>query len=78
MPNEKKDKLEDRISELEKLIEELEREGTSLEQGIELFEKGIALTRECLDALGQSKGKITELKKHMDELTESPYDPTGE
>lgn len=78
MPNEKKDKIEDRINELEKLIGELEREGTSLEQGIELFEKGIALTRECLDALEQSKGKITELRKHMDELTELPYDPNGE
>lgn len=78
MANDKTDKLENKINELEKLIAELENEGTSLERGIELFEKGIALTRECLEALGTSRGRITELKRQMDKLTEQPYDPVGE
>lgn len=72
--SEKKDKLEDKITSLENIIAELESEGTSLERGIELFEKGVSLTRDCLAELGRSKGRITELKRRMDELTEVPYD----
>lgn len=62
-----------KIEELEKIVAELEREGTTLERGMELFEKGIALTRECLDELGRSKGRITELKKQMDGMLEIAY-----
>lgn len=67
-----------KIEELEKIVSELEREGTTLERGMELFEKGIALTRECLDELGRSKGRITELKKQMDGMLETAYGEENE
>ena len=43
-----------------------------------MFEKGVTLTKECLAELGACKGKITRLKKEMDELVESPYNADKE
>lgn len=64
--------LESKMDALESIVAELEDENTTLGQGIELFEKGIALTRECFTELSRGKGRITELKRKMDELTEVP------
>lgn len=65
--------LEEKISELEKLVAELEKESIGIEEGIKLFEQGIKVTKECLDSLAGSKGKITLLKQQMDKLLEEPY-----
>ena len=66
--------LDEKINELEKLLAALESDGVKLEEGISLFEKGIAVTKECLDSLNATKGRITELKKQMNELIEQPLD----
>lgn len=70
--------LDEKTKELESILEALERGDTTLEEGISLFEKGVALTKECLGELNAGKGRITRLKKEMDELIESPYDPDKE
>ena len=72
MPEKKKASLESKIAELENIIAELDSDGTTLERGIELFEAGVSLTRDCLEELGSGKGKITELKRRMNELIEMP------
>ena len=64
--------LEDKIKELESLVASLEKEGLDIEEGIKHFEKGLNLTKECLDSLAGTKGKITSLKKQMEELLEEP------
>lgn len=64
--------LEEKISELEKLVAELEKENVGIEEGIKLFEQGLKITKVCLDSLGESKGKITQLKVQMDKLLEEP------
>lgn len=66
--------LEDKIQELENIVAALENQTISLEDGIKLFEKGVAVTKECLDGLNESKGKITAIKKQMNELIEKPLD----
>lgn len=66
--------LDEKIEELEKILEKLEADGVSVEDGIALFEKGIAVTKECLESLSRTKGRITELKKQMDRLIEQPLE----
>ncbi len=66
--------LDEKIEELEKILEKLEADGVSVEDGIALFEKGIAVTKECLESLSKTKGRITELKKQMDRLIEQPLE----
>lgn len=68
----KTEDLESKMDALEGIVSQLEDENTTLGKGIELFEKGIALTRECFTELARGKGRITELKRKMDELTEVP------
>ena len=70
----KKTNFETKLKELEKIALEMEQKGTTLEQGIELFERGVGVTRECLTALSESKGKITVIKKELDKLMEEPYE----
>ena len=50
--------LDEKINELEKLLAALESDGVTLEEGIALFEKGIAVTKECLDSLNATKGRM--------------------
>lgn len=64
--------LDEKINELEKLLARLESDSVSVEEGIALFEQGVALTKDCLSELGETKGKITQLKKEMDKLIEQP------
>ncbi|MCL2370363.1 MAG: exodeoxyribonuclease VII small subunit [Firmicutes bacterium] len=66
--------FENKLKELEKIALEMEEKNTTLEKGIELFEKGVSVTRECLTTLNQSKGKITVIKKELDQLMEEPYE----
>ncbi len=66
--------LDEKIEELENILAALEADGVTVEDGIALFEKGIAVTKECLDGLSKTKGRITELKKQMDRLIEQPLE----
>jgi len=66
--------FEENLKKLDKSIERLENNATTLDEGIKEFEAGIGYTRECLDILNKSKGKITVLKKELSKLTEEPYE----
>lgn len=59
--------LEIKLKELEELTQKMES-GVSLDEGIRLFEQGLKLTKECMAELKDYKGKLTEIKKEMDEL----------
>lgn len=64
--------LEEKINELERISAEMESDSVTVEQGIDLFERGIAVTKDCLADLNEKTGKITVLKKQMNELIEQP------
>ncbi len=59
---------EKKLAELERLVEKLESSDTSLADGVALFEKGVALTKDCLTALSEYKGKITMIQGEVDKL----------
>ncbi|MDR2201807.1 MAG: exodeoxyribonuclease VII small subunit [Clostridiales bacterium] len=64
--------FEKKLEALEKIVEKLEAKDVPLEEGIRLYEDGLSLTKECIKALSESKGKISVVKKEMDKLIESP------
>jgi exodeoxyribonuclease VII small subunit len=67
-------KFEQASKELEAIASELESEKIPLEDSIALFEKGVRLSKECLDILSESQGKITVLKKQLNKLIETPLE----
>jgi exodeoxyribonuclease VII small subunit len=67
-------KFEQASKELELIADELENEKIPLEDSIALFEKGVRLSKECLDILSESQGKITVLKKQLSKLIETPLE----
>ena len=59
---------------LEDIITKLDSNDVTLDNSIKLFEQGVAITRDCLEILNTSKGKITEIKMEFDKLVENPMD----
>lgn len=59
---------EKKLAELENLVKKLEEGGLTLEESIAVFEKGVTLTKECLGALNEYKGKISSIQDEMDKL----------
>lgn len=59
---------ENSLKELDGIVNRLENEKLTLEEGVELFEKGVTLTKECLTALDEYKGKITSIRGEVDKL----------
>ena len=66
--------LENNLKQLAALVEKLESKNNSLEEALALFERGVKLTRECLESVNASRGKLTELSKEMDKLIERPLE----
>ena len=64
---------EQAIAELQKILTQLEDENVKLEQALSLFEKSINLSKICFDKLHETEGKITTLKKQLDEIIEVPF-----
>ena len=65
--------FEESLKSLQKIIERLEDKNTTLDDGIAEFEKGVIITRDCLDIINSSMGKVTLLQKDMDKLIEKPF-----
>ena len=65
--------FEESLKSLQQIIEKLEDRNTTLDEGIVQFEKGVKITRDCLETINGSMGKITLLQKDMDRLIETPF-----
>lgn len=59
---------EKKLNELEELVKKLENGNVTLEESVELFESGVALTKDCILALKEYKGRITSASGEMDKL----------
>lgn len=59
---------EKKLNELEELVKKLENGNVTLEESVSLFESGVALTKECILALKEYKGRITSASGEMDKL----------
>ncbi|MCL2177381.1 MAG: exodeoxyribonuclease VII small subunit [Firmicutes bacterium] len=64
--------LETLTSELEQIVAKLSNENIALDEGIKLFEQGIKISEQSLKLLSSKQGKITELTKQLEKLTEVP------
>ena len=62
--------FEEKNARLAHIVEILEKGEVDLDQSIKVFEEAIALAKELNDALKLQKGRITELKKVVDEFVE--------
>jgi exodeoxyribonuclease VII small subunit len=56
--------------ELEDIVEKLENEKISMSEANKLYEKGTELVKFCLGQLEETKGKITVIRKVLDEFIE--------
>ena len=45
-----------------------------LDEGIALFNRGIELSKQCMQLLNESKGKVALLKKELDAVTSVAFD----
>ena len=59
---------EKKLNELEELVKKLENGNVTLEESVALFENGVALTKDCILALKEYKGRITSASGEMDKL----------
>lgn len=59
---------EKKLDELEELVKKLENGNVMLEESVALFESGVALTKDCILALKEYKGRITSASGEMDKL----------
>lgn len=66
---------------LEKLAEikdKLQDENISLDLAIKLYEESVGYTKECLEDLKSTDGKIVAIKTEIDKLIEKPLDVSEE
>ncbi len=66
---------------LEKLTEikdKLQDENISLDLAIKLYEESVGYTKECLENLKSTDGKIVAIKTEIDKLIEKPLDVSEE
>lgn len=69
--------LEEMIKELDQIATNLEDGNIKLDEAIENFERGVKVAKLCFEGLKQTAGKITVLKKEMEELIENPFKEEG-
>lgn len=61
------------IKELEKIIAQLESGDCGLEKSTALYQQGIEIAEKLGKQLDETKGKITILKKQMDNIVEEDF-----
>lgn len=61
------------IKELEKIIAQLESGDCGLEKSATLYQQGIEIAEKLGKQLDETKGKITILKKQMDNIVEEDF-----
>lgn len=66
------------LSELQQVVDKLDNPQTGLDEGIALFNRGIELSKQCMQVLNESKGKVSLLKKELDTVTAEAFDVDGD
>lgn len=62
------------LNELQQVVDKLDNPQTGLDEGIALFNRGIELSKQCMQVLNDSKGKVSLLKKELDTVTAEAFD----
>ena len=66
------------LIELQQVVDKLDNPQTGLDEGIALFNRGIELSKQCMQLLNESKGKVSLLKKELDAVTAEAFDVDGD
>ena len=66
--------FEEAEKELQAIIEKLENENVSFSESQNLYERGSFLVKNCLTELEDVKGKISIIKKELDEFIEEKFE----
>jgi|AntRauTorcE11897_2_1112592.scaffolds.fasta_scaffold00001_121 exodeoxyribonuclease VII small subunit len=64
--------FETKVKQLEEVVKQLESPELGIDEGVKLFDKGVKLSKECYEMLNETKGKISVIKKQLDETVEKP------
>lgn len=62
--------FEEKIKRIEEIQAVLESGKASLEDALKLYEEGMLLSKDCLETIDKSKGKIVEIKKSIENTIE--------
>ncbi len=62
------------LNELQQVVDKLDNPQTGLDEGIALFNRGIELSKQCMQVLEESKGKVSLLKKELDAAVAVAFD----
>lgn len=66
--------FEESYEQLTKIKDELDSESITLDHAISLYEESVKFTKQCLDLLKSTEGKIVAVKAELDKLVEKPLD----
>ena len=66
------------LIELQQVVDKLDNPQTGLDEGIALFNRGIELSKQCMQLLNESKGKVSLLKIELDTVTAEAFDVDGD
>lgn len=65
--------FEEKINKLEDILNKLSNE-VSLQDGLKLFEEGANISKECFQELESVKGKVSIIKKDLENFTVENFD----
>lgn len=66
--------FEEAYGKLEEIKSKLENPETSFDDALLLYSESAKLTKQCLEILKSSEGKITAIKQEIDGIVEKPLD----
>jgi len=66
--------FEKSLEKLEVIKEKLENSDISLDEAINLYEESVQCTKNCIDSLKKTEGKIVSIKAELDKIIEEPLD----
>lgn len=66
--------FEESIKELEDIVKKMEDTNTTLDESLALFDIGVKKSKECIDILNDTKGKVQLLVKGMEGLTATEFE----
>ncbi len=67
-------KFEEALDKLNSIKDKLDSPEITLDESIELYGESVKYTKECLETLKSTEGKISVIKEEIDGLIEKPLD----
>lgn len=66
--------FEESLEKLSAIRDELDSADITLDRSIKLYEESVKYTKNCLDLLKSTEGKIVEIKAEIDKIVEKPLE----